>query len=125
MIRLDGSGLDPEQFRRIVLAGEEVVLDPAALAAVDAARERLLALLESGVTAYGVNTGLGYLASTRLDDERQRTFQRALLLRGAGTGPPPSASQPRGASSALSRTLKRGRYCLMSRSSRRSARASG
>ena len=97
MIRLDGSGLDPEQFRRIVLAGEEVVLDPAALAAVDAARERLLALLESGVTAYGVNTGLGYLASTRLDDERQRTFQRALLLRGAGTGPPLPAAAVRGA----------------------------
>ena len=97
MIRLDGSGLDPEQFRRIVLAGEEVVLDPAALAAVDAARERLLALLETGVTAYGVNTGLGYLAATRLDDERQRTFQRALLLRGAGTGPPLPAAAVRGA----------------------------
>ena len=97
MIRLDGPGLDPEQYRRIVLGGEEVALAPEAIAVVDAARERLLAHLDSGVAAYGVNTGLGYLATTRLDEERQRTFQRALLLRGAGTGPPLPAAAVRGA----------------------------
>ena len=97
MIRLTGPGLEPEQYRRIVTGGEEVALDPAALAAVDAARARLLAHLESGATAYGVNTGLGYLAATRLDEERQRTFQRAILLRGAGTGPPLPSAAVRGA----------------------------
>jgi len=80
--------LDLESYRRIVVEHEEVELDPAALAAVDAARARLLAHLDTGAVAYGVNTGVGYLARTRIEAADQRAFQRALLLRGAGQGPP-------------------------------------
>jgi histidine ammonia-lyase len=89
--------LDLEQYRRIVVEREPVALDPAALAAVDAARDRLLAHLDTGVPAYGVNTGLGYLARTRLDRDAQRAFQRSLLVRGAGVGPPLAPEVVRGA----------------------------
>jgi histidine ammonia-lyase len=89
--------LDRVRYRRIVVDRERVALDPAALARVAAARERLLAHLDTGVSAYGVNTGLGYLARTRVDPEAQRAFQRALLVRGAGVGPPLAPAVVRGA----------------------------
>jgi histidine ammonia-lyase len=89
--------LDRHQYTRIVVEREPIALDPAALAAVDAARDRLLAHLETGVSAYGVTTGLGYLARTRLDPDAQRAFQRALLVRGAGVGPPLAPEVVRGA----------------------------
>ncbi|MGI8781030.1 MAG: aromatic amino acid lyase [Solirubrobacteraceae bacterium] len=89
--------LDPELYRRIVVEREEIAIAPAALARVDAARARLLAHLETGVRAYGVNTGLGHLADTRIDAEQQHSFQRAILLRGAGHGPPLAPAVARGA----------------------------
>jgi histidine ammonia-lyase len=98
MIVLAGAGqLDREQYHRIVVDGEAVALDPAALARVDAARARLLAHLDTGASAYGVNTGVGYLSHTRIDADQQRTFQRTLLLRGAGQGPPLAPDVVRGA----------------------------
>jgi histidine ammonia-lyase len=89
--------LEPELYRRIVLDHEPVTVAPALLDAVDAARARMLAHLATGVTAYGVNTGLGYLAGTRIDPDAQRAFQRSLLLRGAGQGPPFPPAVARGA----------------------------
>ena len=89
MIVLERPGrLDLAAYRRVVLEGEAVEAAPAALAAVDAARTRMLAFLEGGAPAYGVNTGLGYLAGVRLDAEGQKSLQRAILRRGAGHGPP-------------------------------------
>jgi len=89
--------LDAELYRRIVLDREPVGVAPALLEAVDAARARMLAHLATGVTAYGVNTGLGYLAGTPIDADAQRAFQRSLLLRGAGQGPPFAPAVVRGA----------------------------
>jgi histidine ammonia-lyase len=89
--------LDLDLYRRIVAEQEEIALAPAALEAVGAGRERLLAHLDGGALAYGVNTGVGYLASTRIEAADQRTFQHGLLLRGAGFGPPLPADVVRGA----------------------------
>ena len=80
-------GLDLSAFRRIAHDGEAVAVAPALLEAVQATRERLLAGLVSGVRAYGVTTGLGYLAGLAIDPEEQPAFQRSLLRRGAGHGP--------------------------------------
>jgi histidine ammonia-lyase len=85
---LGAEPLDRDRYERVVGAHETVALDPAALERVGAARERLLAHLESGASAYGVTTGVGYLSRTALDAADQQAFQRALLVRGAGTGPP-------------------------------------
>jgi histidine ammonia-lyase len=89
--------LDREQYDRIVVEHEPVQIAPAALERVGAARDRLLAHLETGAPAYGVTTGVGFLAHTRLDADAQRAFQRALLVRGAGTGPPLAPPVVRGA----------------------------
>jgi histidine ammonia-lyase len=98
MIVLERSDqLDLALYRRIVAEHEEIALGPAALGEVDAGRERLLAHLDGGALAYGVNTGVGYLASSRIEAGDQPAFQRALLMRGAGLGPPLPGEVVRGA----------------------------
>ena len=89
--------LDAELYRRIVLEHEAVAVEPALLDAVDAARTRMLAHLAGGATAYGVNTGLGYLVRTPIGADEQLAFQRSILLRGAGQGPPLAPAVVRGA----------------------------
>ena len=89
--------LDAERYRRIVLEHEAVAVEPALLGAVDAARARMLAHLATGATAYGVNTGLGHMAGTRIGADEQLAFQRSILLRGAGQGPPLAPEVVRGA----------------------------
>ncbi|HZH25312.1 MAG TPA: aromatic amino acid lyase [Solirubrobacteraceae bacterium] len=98
MIVLERPGqLDAERYRRIVEEHEPVTVAPLLLDAVDAERARMLSHLESGATAYGVNTGVGYLAGTPIGPGEQRAFQRSILLRGAGQGPPFAPAVVRGA----------------------------
>jgi histidine ammonia-lyase len=89
--------LDPVAYRRVALAHDPIALSPELLSAVDLARVSLTAHLESGASAYGVNTGLGYLARLTVEPSDQATFQRAILAgRAAGTGPPLSEPVVRG-----------------------------
>ena len=61
-------------------------------------RDALLAYLESGASAYGVSTGLGYLADRPVEAVDQAAFQRSILAgRAAGTGPGLSEPVVRGA----------------------------
>ena len=78
--------LDAGSYRRIVLEHEAVAVAPALLEAVDAARGRLLAHLATGVTAYGVNTGVGYMAGSPIEPADQRAFQRSILVRARARG---------------------------------------
>jgi histidine ammonia-lyase len=98
MIRLERPGdLDLARYRRVVDDGEPVEIGRALLADVDAARARMIAHLDAGASAYGVTTGVGYLSRTRIGPEEQLAFQRSLLARGAGAGPPLPAAVTRGA----------------------------
>ncbi|HET7096803.1 MAG TPA: histidine ammonia-lyase [Casimicrobiaceae bacterium] len=65
-----------------------IAIDPQAKTAVDAAARTVEHLIASGKSVYGVNTGFGLLARTRIDDARLAELQRALVLsHSAGTGP--------------------------------------
>src|SRR5262245_3216724 len=65
-----------------------IAIDPEARSAVDAAARTVEQLIASGKSVYGVNTGFGLLARTRIDDARLAELQRALVLsHSAGTGP--------------------------------------
>ncbi len=65
-----------------------LAVDGAARPAVDAAARAVDCVLASGQTVYGVNTGFGLLARTRIDAARLAELQRALVLsHSAGTGP--------------------------------------
>ncbi|HEU0133466.1 MAG TPA: histidine ammonia-lyase [Allosphingosinicella sp.] len=65
---------------RSIWAGSPVRLDPAAWAAVDSASACVGRIVASGRTVYGVNTGFGLLAQTRIPDERLAELQRNLVL---------------------------------------------
>ncbi|MFI4924540.1 MAG: histidine ammonia-lyase, partial [Vicinamibacteria bacterium] len=74
---------------RDVWAGpRKFAIDAGARPAVDAAAATVARLVAEHRTVYGVNTGFGLLARTRIDDARLAELQRALLLsHSAGTGP--------------------------------------
>lgn len=84
-------GKDPlrlSQLRSIARAGPAVSLDPACLPGVRAAAQAVLRIAESGEPAYGINTGFGKLAQTRIAREELIELQRNLILsHAAGTGP--------------------------------------
>ena len=65
---------------RAIWGGAPVQLDEQAFAAVDAAAASIAEILESGRTVYGVNTGFGLLAQTRIPDARLAELQRNLIL---------------------------------------------
>jgi histidine ammonia-lyase len=79
-----------------VAAGAELALSPAASARIAAARGIVEAILERGIRAYGINTGVGALSDTVVDRESQRRFSRNLLMSHAcGVGAPLPAEEVR------------------------------
>ncbi len=75
-------------LRRLWTAPRAISIDAASKPAVDAAAETVRRIVAAGRTVYGVNTGFGLLARTKIDDARLAELQRALVLsHSAGTGP--------------------------------------
>ncbi|MFO1412433.1 MAG: histidine ammonia-lyase [Burkholderiales bacterium] len=75
-------------LRRLWSGRAALALDPAARPGVDAAAATVAGVIARGETVYGVNTGFGLLARTRIDDARLSELQRALVRsHSAGTGP--------------------------------------
>jgi histidine ammonia-lyase len=99
VIRLDShDALDLERYRRIVRDGERVEVAPELLARVDERLAAMLRALEGGAVAYGVTTGLGYMAKRAIAPENQRALQRSILLgRSIGVGEPLPREVVRGA----------------------------
>lgn len=65
------------------------VLAPEAFAAIDASAATIDAIVAKGDAAYGINTGFGKLAKTRIPDDQLEQLQRNLILSHAvGTGEP-------------------------------------
>ncbi|HSC04747.1 MAG TPA: aromatic amino acid lyase [Solirubrobacteraceae bacterium] len=90
--------LDLPTYRRIVFERAPVVLADALLGTVQQTRDALLAHLAGGASAYGVTTGLGFLAGHAVAVDDHAAFQRSILAgRSAGTGPPLSEAVVRGA----------------------------
>ncbi len=80
--------LELADLRRLWSESMALAIDSAAKPAVDVAAQAVDRVIASGRTVYGVNTGFGLLARTRIDDTRLAELQRALVLsHSAGTGP--------------------------------------
>jgi histidine ammonia-lyase len=74
-------------LRALWSAPAPLALDPRARSGVDAAAACVDRVIASGETVYGVNTGFGLLARTRIDNARLAELQRSLVLsHSAGTG---------------------------------------
>jgi histidine ammonia-lyase len=74
---------------RAVWSGAPVALHGDAWAAITAAAENVGRILAGGRTVYGVNTGFGLLAQTRIPDDRLAELQTNLILsHSCGLGDP-------------------------------------
>ncbi|WP_273862626.1 histidine ammonia-lyase [Pseudomonas sp. LA5] len=79
--------LDLTQLRQAYQQPLRVELDPAAYPAIDASVACVENILAEGRTAYGINTGFGLLASTRIAPADLEKLQRSLVLsHAAGVG---------------------------------------
>ena len=87
-LTLEPGKLSLSDLRRLWTAPQMFAVNAEAKPAVDAAAETVNRVLAAGRTVYGVNTGFGLLARTRIDETRLAELQRALVLsHSAGTGP--------------------------------------
>lgn len=76
------------ELRALLRSRRKIELDPAAYAAIDASAAVVQAVIDRKQTAYGVNTGFGSLAHTRIPDAQVTDLQRRLVVsHAAGTGP--------------------------------------
>jgi histidine ammonia-lyase len=74
---------------RQLWSGTPARLAPAALAAIDTAAASVERIVAGGATVYGVNTGFGLLAQTRIPADRLADLQRNLILsHSCGLGDP-------------------------------------
>ena len=88
-VELHGAGLTPHDVLAVARRAEPVTLAPDARAAMERSRA-LVAAMEDGPDAvYGVSTGFGALASTKIPPDRRVELQHAIVRsHAAGMGPP-------------------------------------
>jgi histidine ammonia-lyase len=78
-LMLDPTNIDLAALRQI-WQGAPVKLDDASLARIRASAASVERIVVSGETVYGVNTGFGLLANTRIPADRLAELQRNLIL---------------------------------------------
>lgn len=76
-----------DQLRAVSSAAMLVVLDKSCVAAIDASVQSVADVIMEGRTVYGINTGFGLLANTRIEADELETLQRSIVLsHAAGMG---------------------------------------
>lgn len=74
-------------LREVLRQPQRVILDPAAIASIEAAAATVAQVMDEGRTVYGINTGFGMLANTRIESDELETLQRSVILsHAAGVG---------------------------------------
>src|SRR3954468_3104225 len=87
-MKLNPEAIDLATLRRL-WAGEAASLDDAAMKRVTEAAASVDRIVAGGETVYGVNTGFGLLANTRIPSDRLAELQTNLILsHSAGLGDP-------------------------------------
>jgi len=87
-LKLGARPLRLADLRRIYAGPVTVSIDPAALAAVREAHSVTMKLAAGEAPAYGINTGFGLLAQTRIAPAQRALLQRNIILsHSAGVGP--------------------------------------
>ena len=82
-------GAVPLSVWRDIYRGAAFKLDPACMPAVAESAAAVSRILARGEPVYGINTGFGKLASTRIEDTDLATLQRNIILsHAAGVGAP-------------------------------------
>ena len=87
MTTLTPGKADLVSLRKIAREKQPFTLDPACRAGVEASRKVVEAILAKDEPVYGINTGFGQLATTRVPKDKLDELQRNLVLSHAtGTG---------------------------------------
>ncbi len=108
-LTLDASPLTIAQVVSVARRGTKVGLDTAVVERLNAMRTRLDALTTDGNAYYGINTGFGSLARTRIDSEKLRELQANLIRsHAAGVGEPLGEDVVRAMMLLLAASLSRG-----------------
>jgi histidine ammonia-lyase len=108
-VTLRGAGIGEEQVVSVARHGEKVTLAPAARTRMERSRTRVERAAASREPVYGVSTGFGALASTRVAPLRQPELQLALIRsHAAGMGPPVEDEVVRATMLLRARTLAMG-----------------
>ncbi|HEX4006839.1 MAG TPA: histidine ammonia-lyase [Acidobacteriaceae bacterium] len=76
---LAGQPLTLDEISAVAVDGRSVALNPAALPGILGSRKVVDALLASGGTAYGINTGFGKLSDVRIENNQVQALQRNLV----------------------------------------------
>jgi len=88
VIRLGTGRLTLKQLRAIARDAVPLELDPSCAEKIKASQAAVDRILASGKPAYGINTGFGRLAQTRIASSELEELQRNIVLsHAAGTGP--------------------------------------
>jgi histidine ammonia-lyase len=88
VFRLKPGALGLRDLETLMADQRAIEIEPAAWPAVEASAALVRRIVEEGRTAYGVNTGFGSLAHTRIPAAEVSELQRRLVLsHAAGTGP--------------------------------------
>jgi histidine ammonia-lyase len=88
MLILNPENVSLDQLR-LLWTGADARLDDASMQSVAAAAASVERIVAGGETVYGVNTGFGLLANTRIPDDRLAELQTNLILsHSAGLGDP-------------------------------------
>ncbi|MBV1774998.1 histidine ammonia-lyase [Burkholderiaceae bacterium DAT-1] len=91
-LTLTPGALTLAQLRRVDAGEIKLVLDPAAFPAIEASAKTIEAIVARDKAAYGINTGFGLLAHTRIPNDQLEQLQTNLVLSHAvGVGEPMSA----------------------------------
>ncbi|MFH0134892.1 histidine ammonia-lyase [Variovorax sp. VaC1] len=84
--------VDLAMLRRIQAGGVQLALDPSVRAGMAQAEAAVRHIVENDQVVYGINTGFGKLASTRIGNDHLAELQRNLVLsHSVGTGEPLAA----------------------------------
>ena len=88
-LKLGSRPLRLAELRRVYAGPVTVSIEPSALAAVREAHAATLRLAAADAPAYGINTGFGLLAQTRIAPAQRALLQRNIILsHSSGVGPP-------------------------------------
>ena len=86
-LHLGSAAVTLAELRRVLREPARVTLDATRLAELDRSAAIVAAVIDSGATAYGVNTGFGLLANTRIAPDQLAQLQENLVLsHAAGVG---------------------------------------
>ena len=86
-LEINPGQLSLAQLRRVTREPVKLSLAKAAYPAIEASAKTVAQVLSEGRTVYGINTGFGLLANTRIEKDDLENLQRAIVLsHAAGTG---------------------------------------